>query len=243
MTHLAIWIATAAGLLGLVNEDKPAITPADIFQRSADAMKKARHLRYQVVYEATGWIAEFVPAIEGAVLMGKQSPYKVDTFTAKVAVKPKDAESPTPVEAGCDGDNYFLFNTESKTVHRDMDPAVLGDLGSEVRRVLLADFAKPQPYDDKHEGKTIELIGEQSIMDEPCHEIHIKGGSPPDLVWFISTRDYFPRRVIRLRNNQHDEPGSTQITLHHVEIDPDVSPSAFIPTVPEGYKQTDEFPQ
>ncbi|NOS99634.1 MAG: DUF2092 domain-containing protein [Phycisphaerales bacterium] len=243
MTHVVVWMVAWSGPIGLVNEDKPAVTPAEIFTRSADAMKKARHLRYQAHYEATAWISEFVPNIEGTVVMGKQSPYKIDTYTAKVSVKPKDAESPTPIDAGCDGDNYFLIDAKSKTVHRDMDPGVLGELGSETRRVILADFGKPQPYDDKNEGKTIELVGEQTIMDEPCYEIHIKGGDPPDVLWFISTRDYFPRRIVRLRKNQHDEPGSTQLTLHHVEIDPDVSPSAFAPSVPEGYKQTDEFAQ
>jgi len=231
-------------------QDDPAKKPGgnadalDLLRKSQTALKKVEQVKYRGAFQGLGWVAEFVAQVEGATVMGRQSKYELDTFRSEVKLTPKGKTEPVEITVGSNGDVFFLIDPKTKTAYEDMDPAVLGSVGRDAQRLIMPVFGKADPYGKELDPESVELKGTETVGEVECQIVGIKGKEPPDLEWFIATTDYLPRRVRRLYPNQRDPqgpPGTTELTISDLVVNPKLDGDPFKLTVPEGFTKSDDF--
>ena len=215
-----------------------------IVTKAAAGIKQARVVSYTAKYTATGWVAKFVANVQGTALVGKQSKWEIARFRCDVKLRKPGSSDARALSAGCDGYQYFLVDPKAKTAYQDMDPAVLGSNGRDVQRVVMQEFASPEPFKEQLEAETIELRGSESVAGVECYRIHIKSDTPPELDWFFGKKDFLPRKVILTypnRQNPEGEPGTTQLVISDLVVNPELEKDPFKLVVPEGFARTDDF--
>ncbi len=245
MMHRVIWAVglTSASCLAIANADGTNATlknPTAVFKKSAAAIVSAKRLGYQAQYEATDWVKAFVPNVSGTVVVGKRSEFDLDEFFCNVAIKPNDSDKTQKLTAGSDGDVYFLIDSKTKMAHVDMDPSVLGSYGGDIQRVVVRELTAKQPFSEAIKEGKAELTGTRTIDNEPCYEIRIKGDSPSEIVWYLSTKDFLPRRIERIYKRE-GKSGSTLLTLSKLVVNPKTPRDPFKLAVPKGFTKTDDF--
>jgi len=234
---------TSASCLAISNAgsaDASLKTPSEVFKKSAAAIVSAKRLGYHAQYEATDWVKAFAPNVSGTVVVGKRSEFDLDEFYCNVEIKPDDSDKTQQFTAGSDGDVYFLIDSTTKTAYVDMDPSVLGSHGRDIQRVVVRELTAKKPFSEAIEDGKAELTGTRSINEEPCYEIRIKGDSPAETVWYLSTNDFLPRRIERIYKRE-GKAGSILLTLSSLVINPKTPASPFKLSLPKGFTKTDEF--
>ena len=215
-----------------------------ILKKSEAAMKRAHRVSYRAEYKATGWVTKFVPEVEGSAVVGKRSKWDIEPFRCEVKIHPRESSETLEFSAGSDGDVFYLIDPKTRMVYEDMDPGVLGEQGHDIQRVVMKELAAPDPFGEKLSPDSITLEGTETIAGEACHEIHIKSDSPPEMVWYISTKDYLPRRVRRIYPDRDDpkaDPGTTELTISDVVVESKAAGALFKLVVPEGFTRSDDF--
>lgn len=215
-----------------------------ILAKAAAALKQVKRVSYRADYTATGWVARFVATVQGTAVMGEQSKWEIDRFRCEVKLQKPDSSETLEFAAGSDGNVFFLVDSKTRTAHEDMDPAVLGSNGRDIQRVLMPVFSAPEPLSDELESDSIESTGTATVSGEECYKIHVKTDTPPELVWFLSKKDYLPRRVLRIYPNRRDpegEEGTTQLTISDLVVNPKFAEDPFRLVLPEGFSKTDDF--
>lgn len=215
----------------------------EILSRSAKACKAVKTVRYNAVYTSTGWVKPYVADVKGMAIVGGQSKWEVSEFYCEVELKKGEEEAKT-YAAGCDGDIYFLVDHKTKTVHVDMDPAVMGSSARDIQRIVEESFSAKEPFKDSLEASTIELEGTATIDGELCYEVRVKPDDGTVLTFSISKRDFLPRKVLRVHANRQDpegEPGTTVLTLTNLTVDPKLKRNQFKAPSLKGYKKSEEF--
>jgi hypothetical protein len=128
--------------------------------------------------------------------------------------------------------------------HEDMDEAVLGSQARNIQRALMREFGAPEPFKTALEAESIELKGMAKVGEEECYEVNIKTDNPPELLWYISRKDFLPRKVVRIYPNQQDpegEKGTTELAIFDLKVNPQLGSDPFKLLVPAGFTKTDEF--
>lgn len=211
-----------------------------IVSKAAAALQAVKSVSYTIHYKGTEWIAAFVPEIKGTIVMGGRSEHDIDRFFCDLKITPPESSELRELSAGSDGNEFFLVDPPTKTVHQDMDIAVLGSAGRGIRRALLRVFTDPDPFDEVIRSGTMDLKDETRVGDEECYVVHLKPSDPPETVWYFAKKDLLPRRVTRLYKRD-DKEGTTEMLLTDVVVNPTFVRSPFKPVVPKGYTKTDEF--
>ena len=214
--------------------------PKAIVQKAQDALRKTDIVSYRMQYTSTGWATEFVPNLDGEVTVGKQSPQKVERFVARVKLTPPKQTEAQDFTVGADGNVYYLVHAANKTVYEDLDPAVLGPYGRNLRRAVLPEFGDPEPFAEALKSGELTYEGAEKLGDEECHKVRIKLAQPPESIWWFSAKDGLPRQQRRILMRE-DKEGTTQITLSNVAAKPKPDKDPFKCVVPEGFTRTDEF--
>ncbi len=215
-----------------------------ILAKAVAALKKVKRVSYRADYTATGWVAPFVATVQGTAVMGEQSKWEIDRFRCEVKLQKPNSSETLEFAAGSDGEVFFLVDSKTKTAYEDMDPAVLGSNGRDIQRVLMGVFSAPEPFSDELEAESIESTGTETAGGEECYKIRVKTDTPPELVWFLSKKDYLPRRVLRIYPNRQDpegEDGTTQLTISDLAVNPKFETDPFTLVLPEGFRKTDDF--
>lgn len=215
-----------------------------LLRKSEAALKEVERVQYRGAFQGAGWVAQFVAQVEGKTIMGRQSRYEIDTFRSEVKLTPAGKTDSVELTAGCNGDVYFLIDPKTKTAYEDMDPAVLGSSGRDVMRLIMAPFGSPAPYGKDLAANSVELKGTDKIGGVECQIVGIKGKEPPDVEWSIATTDYLPRRVRRIHPNRQDPkgpPGTTELTITDLVVNPKLQGDPFKLALPEGYTKSDDF--
>lgn len=261
---LVVWVLASGQALG----DESG---KDILKRAAAAAKKITSVSYKAEYTGTGWVAQFVADVRGTAMIGGRSEWDIARFRCDVKLRtprPKDDDKDDDKEnageakknesqglwsdevksftAGSDGDVYFLIDPQVKIAYEDMDPAVLGTNSRNLQRVILPEFSAKEPFKEALEAKSVEISGSESVAGEDCHRVTVKTGesSPAAVDWYISKKDYLPRKVVRIYNNRSDPEGpqgTTELTISQLVINPKFKADPFKLVVPSGFKKTDEF--
>jgi len=226
------------------SEDGSSREATKLLKKSAAALKKVHRVTYEADYKGTAWIKALVPEVTGTVTIGSRSKYDIDPFLTEVKITKsteEGAEDPVSLTAGCDGDIYFLIDEAAKTVYADMDPLVLGRHSRDIRRVVVSNFADPKPYGDIDEATSVKILDTASVAGVPCHVVSVEAEQPPVVTYYLGTRDYLPRRIVRTYENPEGDEGTTDLTLRDVSPNPSFARNPFDPVVPSGYTKTDEF--
>jgi hypothetical protein len=218
----------------------PSGEAADFARKVADTLKQTHTVAYKATYAPTGWVAQRVPSVDGTATIGKQSKHKIDPFVVDVKIRKSGSEEVTELKGGTDGDQYFLIDPKSKTCYKDLDPAVQGGQSRNLARIVLRDFAAPEPLADILKSGEIELRGDVKIGDEDCRELYMKHADSGTMIWAVSKKDHLPRKVTRLIQNDQGE-ATTELTLSDLVVNPQFVRNPFEMVCPEDYKKTDDF--
>jgi outer membrane lipoprotein-sorting protein len=213
----------------------------EILGKTAAALEKIRFARYEGNYKGIGWATEYVPRIEGSVALGEPSEYDIERFYCKVKLTPQKSEDTLELTAGSDGDIYFLVDQATKTVYADMDEAVLGPQSRNIQRILMRPFVAKEPLADDLKAEKVELMEPTVVAGEDCHQVRVTRSESQDVVWFVSKKDWLPRRVDRHYKNDKGEIGTTQLVLAKLTAETTFKPAPFQLKVPKGFTKTDEF--
>ncbi len=240
-------LALAASLLvgtSVGAQDDKSAKGYPILKKSEAVMKRLGRISYSADYKGTGWIKEFVPSVSGIVVVGKRSKWDVTEFYCHVKITPTGSTDVIDLTAGSDGDVYFLIDPKTKIAHEDMDPIVQGKYSRDLQRVVLTEFAAEHPFGEDLKPESVTWKGSESIGGVDCHHIHIATETPPALDVYVAKNDYVLRRVTRTYANREDpkkKPGTSDLTLTELTIDPPARRSPFKLHLPDGYTKTDEF--
>jgi len=217
-------------------------TGVEILKKSQDAMKRVKHVKYRARFRGDGWVKRFVPDIDGTTISGPRSKWDINRFRSEVELTPRNETKALHFTVGCDGDVYFLLDPETKTAYEDMDSAVLGTHGRDLQRLVMTAFNADDPF-----GKDLEparITGEETVEGVPCKIVSLKDEDGTDVAWFIATTDYLPRRwrrIVANRQNADAPPGTTDLTIAELVVNPKLEGDPFKLTVPEGFTKSDDF--
>lgn len=245
MTRLIMltFLGFCAALALAEDPPKPAAPSPEALEfarKTADALSKAKVVIYKAAYTPTGWVAQRVPSVEGTATVGDQSKHKIDAFVVDVKIRKTGSEEVVEMKGGSDGNDHFLIDPKAKTCYKDLDPAVLGAQGRNLQRIVLRDFADPEPLADIIKSGEIELRGEVSMGGEDCRELYMKHADTGAMVWAVSKKDFLPRKVTRLIKNDQGE-ATTELVISDLVVNPQFIRNPFEMVCPEGFKKTDEF--
>ena len=250
---LSLGVAIAAFTTGAVADQaaEPAKTTEEgkgpsgdamaVLKKAEEALKKVKLARYKAQYKGTAWVTAYVPSIEGSAIVGELSKYDIVRFRSDVKITPTESNEVTELSAGSDGDLFYLIDPKAKIVYADIDEAVLGTHSRNARRILLQSFVDKEPLADDLKAKTVELKEAVDIGGEPCHQVLVTRSETQEVVWFISKKDFLPRRVDRLYKNPQGEVGSTELVLTDLIVKSTPDMELFKLNVPPGFTKTDEF--
>lgn len=236
-------VLAEAGALADDTDKKGSRSPAalEILEKADAAVRKVQRVRYRADYKGTKWLTKFVPTVTGTATLGERSQYDLERFLCDVKIKEKGSEDWQEYKAGSDGDMFFLIDSKTKMVHEDIDAAVLGSNGRNIRRVLMREFVAEEPFKDELEASTIELRGKSEVGGVECHKVYINGDDAQEAIWYFATRDFLPRRVDRIHENREGEKGTTELVLTDLIVDPKFATDPFKTNVPAGFTKTDDF--
>lgn len=214
---------------------------AAVLEKARESMKSLTAVKYKADYKATGWLVERVPQISATVLLAGQSKWKIDRFHFEGTVQPPKAEAGKKVTAGCDGDFYFLIDEESKTVYEDIDPAVLGSSGRTIPRVVISGFTSGDPLAEERKAEKVELRESVDVNGEVCEQVVVTNEGGRQTIWYISKKDYLPRRMDRVIDHPDNGLGTTEMVLSHLETNPTIEGKPFKVVVPRGFSKSEDF--
>ncbi len=214
----------------------------EILKKADEATKKVKMVRYQAEAMGTGASESQMPKAKGtAVMGGEKSEQGLGKFRFEVKGVPPGSKDEVEVTAGSDADKFWVMDAKNKTVHEDIDPAVMGRMGGIATSIAMREFVHPNPFGDEINGDKQELRGTRDIRGEKCYEIFVqyKGGQGA-ATWWFSVKDFLPRRVDR----EFPRGGGAKVTLTvelgELTVDPTFTTDPFKVVVPDGYKKTDE---
>lgn len=212
-----------------------------ILQRVSQALKSTPTVSYRAEYKVVGWATAFVPNMEGPVVVGQQSKYKLQRYYCQLKVQKEGSSEVREFTAGCDGENFFMIDPKTRTAHQDIDPGVIGGDGWSIMFVMVPEFGAPDALDKLLKTAKIEIKGTTKVGEVECVEVRIQADDPQDVVWTVSKKDFLPRRITGVFKNGEGVESSTDLILHDFKVNPTFVKSPFELVVPEGYKKTDEF--
>lgn len=235
-----------AGVSGEALAARHADEAKNILQKSQAALKKVKLVTYDGDFTATGWVAARMATVEGKTVLGEPSQWGLDRFRCEVKLKPSGSDAVMELTAGSNGDRHFLMDPRRRYVYEDLDSLILGSHGRDILRLLLREFTSADPFQEALESKNVQLAGTATIGGEECHKLVISSGGRAEAEWFLSTKDFLPRRHVRLVANRRDPdgaPGRLILTVTGLRVNPKLDGDPFTIIIPAGYTKTDDFPK
>jgi len=229
----------------LAEEEKKtaALTdPVEILKKMDEAAKAVKTVAYDVEYDATGAAAKLAPAGKGSVILAGWRDGRVDKFRIDAEARANSTQEIRRLTAGCDGENYYLIDYAAKTVYEDIDPNVMGSSGRLAFSAQIPEFVHPEPFSDEINGKDHALKGIEKVGDEECYVVTLEYAAVKrKATWYISTRDFLPRRRIDHFEIPNAGSGDVRKTITRLVIDPPLDDASFKLNVPEGFTKSDDF--
>ena len=233
--------------LPAVSGDPPKSTPADsdpnvVMKSVLGAIKKFETISYTVNYKANGWIADFVPTIKATVLMAHDAPNKAARFRATLSILEKDAKEPVEIEAGADGEVFYLVDKKTKTLHADIDSAVLGRNGWNIFIAKINELSDPKTFEDDIHSVEMTRLDDKTVAGVECLGLRFKPKNGAKTDWYVSKKDFLPRLILHTYPGDPKQGDATdETTLTELVVNPKTPDKPFALIVPEGFKKTDDF--
>ncbi len=242
MLILGMFVALAVG------QDHPTKSadltePVEILKKADAACKAVEFIQFTASVEGSGAAESRVGKASGTVtLKGRKSGGGPEQGRYEAKLQSPGSSDVTEVTVGSDGKTYFLIDAKAKKVYEDIDPAVVGTAGRNVRALTMGEYFHPEPYSDEINGKKQELKGTTKVGDEDCYEVNVEYSQPGvEATWFFSKKDFLPRRVDRRFQTPTGEKGGTQLIVTKLTLNPKIDKDPFKLVVPEGFTKIDDF--
>lgn len=237
--------ASAMMVAGVWAQDKPAgdmTDPVEILKKVDAAAKAVKAAKYKATYKGTGAAASQRPEVEGTVLMTGWANNFTQKFYIEAKVKRPESSDVKNVAVGCDGDEYYVIDHQSKKVYADIDRMVIGRTGQPAIGLLTAEFLHPTPFSDEINAKKQELKGSEKVGDEDCYVVYVDyGNNVLESVWHFSKKDFLPRGRKNTFKLPDGSEGGDERVITDLVVDPKLDDEAFKLKVPEGYTKIDDF--
>lgn len=240
---LTVWCLAGAFTAKPLAAQPPAASindPHEVFVQADAAMKKFTTVRYHGKFDATGYMVNYSPVVEGRVILrGKSAGIKVFRYD----VKAHGLQETAPIEysSGSDGSLFYVINPDTKKVHVGADAAIGGRRGLMSQAVGLEYFVHPNPFGDELKARHLGFMDDAEIHGEDCYVIRVKyADDRGDAIWHIAKKDLLPRKLERLFVNDEGIPGTIRWVVKELEINPNLGPDAFKLVVPEGYTRVSD---
>lgn len=216
--------------------------PVKILKKADEATRAVKAVSYSTTIAPTGAAKGRRPRFQGQAFLYGWAHGGPARFRHNITQKNSGEDKTQSFTAGKDDENFYLIDHQTKTAYVDIDPQVMGKMSRTIRNFAMLEFVHPAPFSDEINGTSQKLEGIEDIAGEPCYKIHVEyavGG--PQANWFFSTKDFLPRRVVRLFNTPGGQTAGLQTTVTHLKIIQSDSKDLSEFKLPEGYKQTDDF--
>ena len=251
-SFVSIVLCVSAGCIAWAQETAPSSAPTTaepksvaearaIIEKAREALKQIKTIRYQMKFQAHGWMAKYAADTEGSVLLGELSELNIPRFRCEIRITPADSKSAIELQASSDGEIYYVIDPKTRIVHADIDEAVLGSQSQDVLRVPFREFVIKEPLANELRAKQIEWKGEVKVGDVACHQIEVTMTETRRSTWFIAKQDWLPRRLVRVVTDATLGEGYMEYELQNLQPETTFDPKQFKLTVPAGYRKTDDF--
>lgn len=215
--------------------------PKAFMQEVIKALGNAKTVSYDVDYVVTGWFGFFLPNIKGSVILGKDTELKSQRFRSTLTLEPAGSSEKSTVISGADGSVYYVVDDSTKTVHADMDPAVVGKSRWGIEFAMVKEFAMPDPFAEIVKDGEIKFEGATKVGEVECVSLRLKSPNQPEALWEFAVSDHLPRRITFSQVNEKGDEGRAVMTLNKLTVNPTFVKDPFELVVPEGYTKTDAF--
>lgn len=218
-----------------------------IMLKADEAIKKVYYVKYDALFQGTGFMVKTAPTVKGQTIQrGKErtgyGQYRFDVQEAKYP----GSEEKLSFVSGHDGKIYYLLDPQKKVAYVQPSKDKLGSKGRLGDAIGMQYFAHPEPFADDLAATSLRLVGTNKVVDEECWEIAVTYADPNKGkgVWYISRKDYLPRRMDRLViHPETQEPGSMQWIFTNLNIVP-AKENDVAYVLPDGYTESkDPVPQ
>lgn len=223
--------------------ESAALDAAGVMRNTEAAIKQLKAVEYRFEQRNHGETLETLPRMEGrVVLAGATKNMFVEKFHLDTKIRKPGESEPTRLRAGADGNIVYLFDDKQKKVYADIDPAVLGSQSFTIMETVIGNFLAADPFEYEKKAEKIELKEVTKVGDEECYPIRFKfGGGKYEFAWFVSKRDWLPRRIDWLFQGPDGGTVGASTILTELRTNPKFETDPFQLKVPEGYTQTDDF--
>lgn len=220
-------------------KDGAALTdPKEILQRADMAIKAVYAIRYQAVFQGTGFMRDNSPLAKGTVVLSGKSTAGYGKFRVEAKVRLPDGGS-MEFTAGSDGARFFLIDPQKKLVYTGGGLSVAGEQRSLLAQsLLLQHFVHPNPFVDEIQAPSIRLKGTAKVGDQDCYEVYLKGEKGV-AIWYFSMKDFLPRRLDRVIADPEGQLGAIQWVLTDLVVDPVLTEDPFRVVIPSGFTAAD----
>lgn len=245
--HLFVvgWLsfASVASAQDAAKSSSAPLDPQGVMKKAQAAMNQVNTVEYRLVQRGIDDGPDTPPKIEGrVVLSGYLTSMWVDKFRLDAKIRRPGESEPARLVAGSDGDVIYLVDEKEKKVHADIDPAVLGSNTFTILETVISNFVNPDPFEYERKAEKIELKEPVNVGDEECHVLRFQlGGGNNEIVWFVSKRDWLPRRFDwKFQGPDGTTMGSSTV-LTELRVNPKLDGNPYKFTVPEGFAKTSDF--
>lgn len=235
--------AALAATHSIPPSQEESLSAVDVLKRADEATKAVHAVRYEARRFGTGPLARRYAQVEGhAVISGGfvSRSFDVARFDASVLYPRNGIVHRLTYQA--DGTSYCLIDHDMKKYFRSRNPRVTGLDGKLVQSLGFPEFVIPTPFTDELNGASIERRQEKWVEGEPCYVVDvIYAKRQQRAIWYISTRDFLPRRVDRVVGSTDLSRGTVVVEISKLEVDPPIGSNMFEPEIPKNYHRSSKY--
>lgn len=221
----------------------PSDEVIDILKKVDAAAKAVKAVSYHGRIEEAGRFCSTLSLVEGDVLMVGDG-VRPQPSKCRVASRTKlvGSDQVREMTIAYDGETVWVLDATDKKAYQSTEPDVLGPVGkSALAWLMMIEFVHPTPFSDEINAEKAELKGETKVGDEECYHIHVKYRDARGLesAWYVSKKDYLPRRVDRLRPTLEGDMSVRTLIVTDLVVDPELTDGSFKLVVPEGFEMAE----
>ena len=211
-----------------------------LLEKSNDIHKAIQAVRFNVTVEFQTADGPVIAGFEGNGLAAGESDRGVDKFRVDGKCFAKTANAEYELMLASDGKHFSLVDHTGKSFRESEGSNGYGLAGDLATMGLVPEFCHTKPFGAELDGR-VSLIGVEPIEGVECYHIRVIYGRNDETAEFwIATRDL----VLRRKRWETPGPQETRLrttqTLRNLDVNPQVDPSDFRLTKPEGYQSAKE---
>jgi len=237
MGILVLW-----SLSGIASADD--LTDVTEILRKADtAALKVKSATYDVTFDGIGAAEKRTGEFRGTYTIDGWAGLHPKRFHVKIKGTRPGSSKVHDIEAGSDGEMFFLVDHANKKAYEDTEYGVMGSAVRMVLAGLMAEFTHPTPFSSEINANEKELKGSKVVGGEDCYEIRVVYPGPRgQAVWCISKKDFLPRSRVDVFETPDGEKAGLRKVLTRLVVDPKLDDKSFkLNLLPKGYEKIDDF--